>query len=1044
MDADKKLSSLFEETRLEPEDQSRYVDLFRELGCNNISLLYHVNKEELRKRDVPDFHIEEIISAFAKCADISASNGYSFVENQMNEVKLSDFFEKTRLNIEDQSKYTFVLESLGYNNALLLYHFIEQDLSQFSCPFLHLKEIAYAINNFINISSSREDSSIKIDHNVQELSDFFKKTRFSNNFRVKYAILLESLGCSNVSMLIHLNAQDLEKLSLPSPHRKEIISTIERFVVVSPSKEISLFKSGEKEEKISDFFKRTRLTPDLQAKYVMLLSSSGCNNTSLLYHLSEKKLEDLSVPLIHRKEIIWAKKNFIDMSSSNENQSVKKQRASRTMKKFDLFVAHAGNENGQPHELVQEIVNYLRTTYELNVWFQNSFESEEVIDDTLANSFLFVVFVSREYLTKINLGGESVLAERCNYEYTRSILSHRRRKTIVVIIDSDLLTLDNWFGPAKDYLGRMPYINYSNSSKLVSASSKIISQIDSKLTEDMQSHPLEDVNDIKAEALALFNRNWNYDAEKLALRAYDMNLKAQNGNRNHMDIVNDIVLLGNIYFNQEKYYFAELMYREAILIFKTLRQTDCVSYNECMHRLSYSLIRNRGCYIEDELLRQKVDVLRKNLAKNEHREIDETTDTIDRLACYLCKNGDYCGAEALYRESIFIRKTSIGDHDPRIASSLELLSELLIRTGNCFQAEITLETAFEIHRNLFGLCHQSTLVIATKLGYVKQFQGKYSEACSILEKIVEIKNQLSGTDHPDSVATLINYVILLSYKGEYVEAERKISKSLQTSQITLQNHPSVILRLSFLGSLLQVQRKFECAYLIHQKVLEARIQFLGNVHPDTIIARENLAGLFSDIGNFPAAEKLHIEVLELRKIYLGSDHPEVARSLHYLADLLIKQGKHSEAKQLLNEAVWIVKKSFGNLHPTVALLLSKLAKVLSLEDDNDGAISAIQEALNIQKQILGEEHQSFATSLYILAGFFKKKCEYDYAEVRYRNAIAIWRKCLPYPENLASALYELASVLKKKGNDSEAEALFREHLDISEKTIGHEQIIVID
>ncbi|GAB1311951.1 hypothetical protein MFIFM68171_02161 [Madurella fahalii] len=93
-----------------------------------------------------------------------------------------------------------------------------------------------------------------------------------------------------------------------------------------------------------------------------------------------------------------------------------------------------------------------------------------------------------------------------------------------------------------------------------------------------------------------------------------------------------------------------------------------------------------------------------------------------------------------------------------------------------------------------------------------------------------------------SMKTLINPVLVLSYRGLWEEAEKLF---------------------------VQVMKTFKTK--------------LGADHPSTLKSMANLASTYRNQGWWEEAEKLEVQVMETRKTKLGADHPNTLTSMHNLA-----------------------------------------------------------------------------------------------------------------------------------------------------------------
>src|SRR6266508_925566 len=114
-----------------------------------------------------------------------------------------------------------------------------------------------------------------------------------------------------------------------------------------------------------------------------------------------------------------------------------------------------------------------------------------------------------------------------------------------------------------------------------------------------------------------------------------------------------------------------------------------------------------------------------------------------------------------------------------------------------------------------------------------QRAGKYDEALSLVERALEIRERLLGTEHRDVAAGIDSLAGVYSDRGEYVKAEP-----------------------------------------LYLRALAIREKALGLDHPDTATGASNLGKLYHYQGKYGEAEPLYKRALEIQEKALGKDHLE--------------------------------------------------------------------------------------------------------------------------------------------------------------------------
>ena len=112
-----------------------------------------------------------------------------------------------------------------------------------------------------------------------------------------------------------------------------------------------------------------------------------------------------------------------------------------------------------------------------------------------------------------------------------------------------------------------------------------------------------------------------------------------------------------------------------------------------------------------------------------------------------------------------------------------------------------------------------------------------------------------------TIATNTAWYLMLM--GQYVEAERigRSAVAVREEALGLE-HPSTLISVSQLGSVLERQGKYEEAEAMHRRALERRENVLGREHPSTLISVTKLGSVLERQGKYEEAEAMHRRALE--------------------------------------------------------------------------------------------------------------------------------------------------------------------------------------
>jgi CHAT domain-containing protein/tetratricopeptide (TPR) repeat protein len=288
--------------------------------------------------------------------------------------------------------------------------------------------------------------------------------------------------------------------------------------------------------------------------------------------------------------------------------------------------------------------------------------------------------------------------------------------------------------------------------------------------------------------------------------------------------------------------------------------------------------------------------------------------------------------------------------------------------------------------------------------------GHYSEALDLGERVLEIREQVLGPNHPITATSLNNLAFLYQQTGNYQRSLPLYQRALAIVERNLgPKHPTTATGLSNLAMLYCNKGDYQLAQPLCQRALAIREVVLGPEHRETAISLNNLAGLYDSIGDYQAARPLYQRALAIREKSLGPEHPETAISLNNLARLHESMGDHHEALPLFQRALAINEKAFGSNHPGTAESLNSLGVLYQLTGDYQSAKGMHQRALAIREKTLGPEHPDVAESLNNLAELAKSIGDYQTALPLFQRALTIEEKALgsEHPET-ANSLNNLA------------------------------------
>ena len=126
-----------------------------------------------------------------------------------------------------------------------------------------------------------------------------------------------------------------------------------------------------------------------------------------------------------------------------------------------------------------------------------------------------------------------------------------------------------------------------------------------------------------------------------------------------------------------------------------------------------------------------------------------------QLACLLKSKGDLSESVTLYQDALESRRKELGDRDPGVATVLNNLGDLRGMQGHLKQADGLLRDALSIRLDVYGGWHRITAMSMHSLAVLLMKKGTnedLSNARGLLQRVLEVRERMHGSDHEDIVA----------------------------------------------------------------------------------------------------------------------------------------------------------------------------------------------------------------------------------------------------------------------------------------------------
>jgi tetratricopeptide (TPR) repeat protein len=159
------------------------------------------------------------------------------------------------------------------------------------------------------------------------------------------------------------------------------------------------------------------------------------------------------------------------------------------------------------------------------------------------------------------------------------------------------------------------------------------------------------------------------------------------------------------------------------------------------------------------------------------------------------------------------------------------------------------------------------------LGGLNHSRGEFAAAEPFARRACEIRERLSGPDHPDTLADACALAGVLDGLGRYVESEPIYRHALTMFG---EMHPEVAVNLNNLAALRWAQGDAVEAESLYLRSLRIKRELLGDSHPDSALTLFNYASMLYDLDRQAEAHPMALRALRLFEAALEPSHPRIA------------------------------------------------------------------------------------------------------------------------------------------------------------------------
>lgn len=155
-------------------------------------------------------------------------------------------------------------------------------------------------------------------------------------------------------------------------------------------------------------------------------------------------------------------------------------------------------------------------------------------------------------------------------------------------------------------------------------------------------------------------------------------------------------------------------------------------------------------------------------------------------------------------------------------------------------------------------------------------QGSYSEAEVLFQRLLSVKENMLGADHPELISVLDNFAWCFFKQRRHAQAAALFKRILAIEEHVLcKDYPGLANTLDNLAAVAVEQENYEEAESLYRRALAVREKTLGKIHLDVATSLNNLAVLHHVRNRAADAVPLLRRALTILKKQLPAGHPKL-------------------------------------------------------------------------------------------------------------------------------------------------------------------------
>lgn len=400
------------------------------------------------------------------------------------------------------------------------------------------------------------------------------------------------------------------------------------------------------------------------------------------------------------------------------------------------------------------------------------------------------------------------------------------------------------------------------------------------------------------------------------------------------------------------------------------------------------------------------------------------------------------------RKALSIRKKYYSSDDIEIIVLIKLLAGIYVKLNRPKRAErLYFWAADKFEQNPKTDILQLSTHYSDMASFFRErgYPSDYDKAKEYYRKAeIGMKQIYGNKPHPEMAAFYDEYALLYDNMGKYSEALSMFEKALEIKQKTLKReHPDIVQSYGSIGLIYYELSEYDKALNYLYEALEIADRIWSGPFSFKADIYNNLGLVYRNMGDYQKAEEFYERTLRIKEEIYTPNHPMVLTTKNNIAQVYASEERYTEAIELFETVLHDYCRNSSADSSFLATVYDNLSTVYREMERYEDAIDVCTKGLDMRKAIYGEKSVDYAFSLNNLALIYYEMGTFEYAKDVFSDALVIKKELLPEIHGQISVGYfNLGLVYDKLHQDKEALENYRASMEVDNKLGAYEDALL--